>query len=64
MAAGEFHSADPQESALRIAVMLDGLAVASQVRGTLSRSRAAAWADEYVARELGLPASPRPPSPR
>lgn len=55
VAAGEFRSADPQETALRIAVALDGLAVASQVRGTLSRNRAAQWADEHAARELGLP---------
>jgi AcrR family transcriptional regulator len=64
VAAGEFRSSDPQETALRIAVMLDGLAVASQVRGTLSRGRAAAWADEHVARELGLPAAPLPPPQR
>ncbi len=54
VAAGEFHCADPQESALRIAVLLDGLAVASQVRGTVTRAKAAAWADELVNRELGL----------
>jgi AcrR family transcriptional regulator len=52
---GEFQSDDPQETALRIAVVLDGLAVASQVRGTLSRGRAALWAHEHAARELGLP---------
>jgi AcrR family transcriptional regulator len=54
VAAGEFRCADPQDSALRIAVLLDGLAVASQVRGTVTRAKAAAWADELVARELGL----------
>jgi AcrR family transcriptional regulator len=61
VAAGEFRSDNPKESALRIAVVLDGLAVASQVRGTVSRGRAALWADEHAARELGLP---RPVLPR
>ena len=55
VAAGEFRTADPQQSALRIAVMIDGLAVASQVRGTISRGRARLWADQHAARELGLP---------
>jgi AcrR family transcriptional regulator len=65
VAAGEFHCDDPQESALRITVMLDGLAVASQVRGTVSRGRARIWADEHAARELGLPpAQTLPPSQR
>ncbi|MBT0767800.1 TetR family transcriptional regulator C-terminal domain-containing protein [Kineosporia sp. J2-2] len=62
--AGEFRSADPQETALRICVMLDGLAVATQVRGTLSRGRARAWADECAARELGLPSPMLPPAQR
>jgi AcrR family transcriptional regulator len=57
VAAGEFQTDDAEETALRIAVVLDGLAVASQVRGTLSRGRAARWADEHAARELGLPKS-------
>lgn len=60
VAAGEFQSDDPQESALRITVHLDGLAVASQVRGTLSRERAESWADEHAARELGLSRLVRP----
>jgi AcrR family transcriptional regulator len=55
VAAGEFLSDNPAETALRIAVVLDGLAVASQVRGTVSRGRAALWAHEQAARELGLP---------
>ncbi|MCD5350045.1 TetR/AcrR family transcriptional regulator [Kineosporia mesophila] len=54
--AGEFTCPDPQEAALRICVMLDGLTVATQVRGTLSKGRARAWAEEHAARELGLPA--------
>ncbi|GAB6901201.1 TetR/AcrR family transcriptional regulator [Kineosporia succinea] len=53
--AGEFSCPDAEEAALRICVMLDGLAVATQVRGTLSRGRAKVWADEHAARELGLP---------
>jgi AcrR family transcriptional regulator len=61
VAAGEFYCDDPQETALRIAVLLDGLAVASQVRGIVSRARAECWADEQVACELGL-TRPRLPS--
>ncbi len=64
VAAGEFRTDSPQESVLRIAVMLDGLAVASQVRGSLSRGRAALWADEHAARELGLPRPVMPPAQR
>ena len=62
--AGEFECADPSEAALRICVMLDGLVVATQVRGTLSRGRARVWADEYAARELGLSALMLPPAQR
>jgi AcrR family transcriptional regulator len=62
--AGEFQSDNAQESALRIAVMLDGLAVASQVRGTVSRGRARLWADEHAAHELGLPNPLLPPAQR
>ena len=64
VAAGEFRTNSPQDAALRIAVVLDGLAVASQVRGTLSRGRAALWADEHAARELGLPQPVTPPAQR
>ena len=64
VAAGEFRSDNPQETALRIAVVLDGLAVASQVRGTVSRGKAALWADEHAARELGLPRPTMPPAQR
>jgi AcrR family transcriptional regulator len=64
VAAGEFQSDNAQETALRIAVLLDGLAVASQVRGTVSRGRARLWADEHAARELGLPTPLLPPAQR
>jgi AcrR family transcriptional regulator len=68
---GEFTCDDPKAAALRIAVMLDGLAVAVQVRGTVGRSRAARWIGEYAAAQLGLTADaltptttvPRPSSP-
>jgi len=52
---GEFRAEDPRQSAQRIAAMLDGLAVATQVRRSLPRSQAARWAAEHAARELGLP---------
>lgn len=54
VAAGEFRCGDPREAALRIAVLLDGLAVASQVRGTITREQAGEWLEEAAARELGL----------
>jgi AcrR family transcriptional regulator len=53
---GEFTCDDPKAAALRIAVMLDGLAVAVQVRGTVGRSRSARWIGEYAAAELGIAA--------
>lgn len=64
VSAGEFCCADPQEAALRISVLLDGLAVATQIRGTVSRGRAALWADEQAARELGLHPAVMPPAQR
>jgi AcrR family transcriptional regulator len=64
VAAGEFHCDDPAEATQRIAVLLDGLAVATQVRGTVSRARAALWLEEMAVRELGLPARTFPPAPR
>ena len=51
---GECRSDDPEAAALRLTVMLDGLAVASQVRGTLGRKDAARWAASYVADVLGM----------
>ncbi len=51
---GEFHCPDPRTSAERIAAMLDGLAVASQVRRTVPRARAARWAIEHAAAEVGV----------
>ncbi|WP_088285744.1 TetR/AcrR family transcriptional regulator [Kineosporia sp. A_224] len=53
--AGEFSCEDPAASALRIAAMLDGLAVATQVRVSVRRAQAARWAAESAAREVGLP---------
>jgi AcrR family transcriptional regulator len=55
-AAGEFDVADPDEAALRITVVLDGLAVATQVRGTVDREQAGRWATEHVAAIVGVPA--------
>jgi AcrR family transcriptional regulator len=50
----EFRCPDPRSSAERISAMLDGLAVASQVRRTVSRARAARWAIEHAAAEVGV----------
>jgi len=52
--AAEFRCDDPAASAQRIAAMLDGLAVATQVRHSLTRARAAEWARDFAAHELGL----------
>ena len=59
---GEFTCDDPKAAALRIAVMVDGLAVAVQVRGTVGRSRAARWIGEYAADQLGLTADALTPT--
>jgi AcrR family transcriptional regulator len=54
VAAGEFHCDDPRAAAERIAAMLDGLAVATQVRRSVPRARAARWAFEYAAGQVGV----------
>ncbi len=55
VAAGEFRCPDPAASALRLTALLDGLAVQlTSYDGAVSRARARAWADEALARELGL----------
>ncbi|MFF9804113.1 TetR/AcrR family transcriptional regulator [Streptomyces coeruleorubidus] len=55
VAAGEFHCPDPHGTALRLTAFLDGLAVQlTSYAGALPRARAQAWAEETLARELGL----------
>ncbi|MFE9448181.1 TetR/AcrR family transcriptional regulator [Streptomyces sp. NPDC006739] len=55
VAAGEFHCPDPAAAALRLTALLDGLAVQlTCYAGAVPRSRAQRWADEALARELGL----------
>ncbi|MFG2120045.1 TetR/AcrR family transcriptional regulator [Streptomyces sp. NPDC048710] len=55
VAAGEFECADPAGAALRLTALLDGLAVQlTSYPGSVPRSRARQWADEALARELGL----------
>lgn len=55
VAAGEFHCPDPVGTALRLTALLDGLAVQmTAYGGTVSRARTQQWADEALARELGL----------
>jgi AcrR family transcriptional regulator len=55
---GEMSSADPADSARRIAAFLDGLAVQVVVReDSLSRDTLRSWVREFVAHELSLPAS-------
>jgi AcrR family transcriptional regulator len=52
---GEFSTADPRGAAWRITALLDGLAVQAIVhRGIQNRDQSAAWAREFVARELAL----------
>ena len=52
---GEFRCDDPAEAASRILVQRDGLAIATHVRGTLTRSRAARWLAEHAADLVGVP---------
>ena len=54
VAAGDFRCDDPRSAAERIAAMLDGLAVATQVRGSVPRARAARWAFEFAAQQVGV----------
>ncbi|MFH0515995.1 TetR/AcrR family transcriptional regulator [Streptomyces sp. M41] len=55
VAADEFRCQDPAGTALRLTALLDGLAVQlTSYPGAVSRARARQWADEALARELGL----------
>ncbi|MFI8952282.1 TetR/AcrR family transcriptional regulator [Streptomyces sp. NPDC053750] len=55
VAAGEFPCPDPDGAALRLTALLDGLAVQlTSYAGAVPRARAQEWADEALARELGL----------
>ncbi len=55
VAAGEFRCPDPAGAALRLTALLDGLAIQlTSYPGAVSRARAQEWADEALARELGL----------
>ncbi|MET9686734.1 TetR family transcriptional regulator C-terminal domain-containing protein [Streptomyces coeruleorubidus] len=55
VAAGEFHCPDPHGTALRLTALLDGLAVQlTSYAGAVPRARAQEWAEEALARELGL----------
>jgi AcrR family transcriptional regulator len=54
---GEFTTSDPRGAAWRITAMLDGLAVQTLVhRGIQNREQSAAWARQFVARELSVDA--------
>lgn len=54
-AAGEFDCPDPAASAWRLTALLDGLAVQmTSYQGPLSRASMLEWAEESLARELGL----------
>ncbi|MPY45539.1 TetR/AcrR family transcriptional regulator [Streptomyces phyllanthi] len=53
--AGEFSCPDPKAAALRLTALLDGLAVQmTAYEGAVPRTRAQEWADEALAREVGL----------
>ncbi|MEU9986508.1 TetR family transcriptional regulator C-terminal domain-containing protein [Streptomyces sp. NPDC048045] len=55
VAASEFVCADAAAAALRLTALLDGLAVQlTSYPGAVPRSRAQAWVDDALARELGL----------
>ncbi|MFI6048521.1 TetR/AcrR family transcriptional regulator [Streptomyces violascens] len=54
-AAGEFDCADPAGAAWRLTALLDGLAVQMiAYPGSLSRAATLEWADDALARELGV----------
>ncbi|MDX3855083.1 TetR/AcrR family transcriptional regulator [Streptomyces sp. AK02-01A] len=54
-AAGEFRCTDPESAAWRLTALLDGLAVQmTSYAGSLPRATMVTWADEALARELGL----------
>lgn len=54
-AAGEFPCEDPAAAAWRLTAFLDGLAVQmTSYAGALSRAAMLQWADEALARELGI----------
>ncbi|MEI7030135.1 TetR family transcriptional regulator C-terminal domain-containing protein [Streptomyces pratensis] len=68
-AAGEFRCEDPRASAWRLTALLDGLAVQmTSYAGPLSRATVLRWADEALARELGVDhavlTAPRQRAPR
>jgi AcrR family transcriptional regulator len=63
VASGECSVRDPVEAALQITIMLDGLAVAAQVRGTVDRRTVADWAAEHVARIIDVPVDSMRPTP-
>jgi len=54
VSAREFYVDDPHQAVLRITALLDGLAVATQVRGSLTRKEAVRWAAEHAAQVLGV----------
>ncbi|MEU8765251.1 TetR family transcriptional regulator C-terminal domain-containing protein [Streptomyces sp. NPDC048659] len=55
-AAGEFTCPDPAGTSWRLTAFLDGLAVQTTAYpGALPRATLLSWADEALARELGLP---------
>ncbi|MER6980754.1 TetR/AcrR family transcriptional regulator [Streptomyces carpinensis] len=55
VAAGEYVCPDPKVAAWRLTALLDGLAVqATAYAGGLPKRTAQAWAEEALARELGL----------
>lgn len=55
VAGGEFTCVDPAGTALRLTALLDGLAVQlTSYPGAVPRSRAREWADDALARELGV----------
>ncbi|MGW0844693.1 TetR/AcrR family transcriptional regulator [Streptomyces sp. NPDC002787] len=64
VAADEFRCPDPPATALRLTALLDGLAVQmTTYDGAVSRTRAERWAEEALARELGLNRKTWTPTP-
>ena len=60
VADGAFSCPDPDASVSRLLALLDGLSVAAEVIGSVSRRQLRGWLDAAIAAELGLPATREP----
>jgi AcrR family transcriptional regulator len=64
LADGTISCSDPDASVSRLLALLDGLSVAAEVFGTVSRAQLRAWLDGAIAAELGGNLAEPTPGPR